>query len=314
MSIECPVEHCHAPDTTCSEGHKTLKACPYYAKISIEPKNQNEDGTSHNFPWNGNSLGLDNINLITSFTKPALIGLIGPYSSGKTTILATSYLMLFNGFDFSNQSFAGSLTLSGWEQISSYMQFQGYDEPTFPPHTPFGQGRTPGLLHLCLRKNEGWLNDILITDPPGEWFEKWADNVNDEDAAGARWIADNSTHFILLIDSELLIGDEAQIAKQDLFTLAERLASVNRSRPVAIAWTKTDINVSVEMRDAIVSRLDRLFTNKEYFDLSVVNNNQENLLHGFESLWKWLLTDGTSTNSSIVLPGFTGDYFLDYRG
>lgn len=313
MNVECPREHCHAPDTDCLEGHDT-STCPFLKKTITENKIQIDTEKSFKFPWNGNSLGLDKINLITAYSKPSLIGLVGQYSSGKTTLLATSYLILSNGFDFGPHSFTGSLTLNGWEQISSYLKFQGFEQPTFPPHTPLGNGRTPGILHLSLRNNSGALDEILITDPPGEWFEKWAINVNDDGAEGARWIGANSTHFILLIDSELMASDEGQIAKHDLFALAERLASVSNSRPVAIVWTKTDFTVNAGIKAEIKSRLDSLFSNREYFDLSIKNESQEDLIKGFQELWTWLLENKNQKTPSFTVPGITNNYFLDYRG
>jgi hypothetical protein len=314
MKKECPIEYCHAPATSCNEGHDKPNACPHYKEYAAKESEKGVVDESYNFPWTGNSLGLENINLITTFSKPSLIGLIGPFSSGKTTILATSYLVLFNGFDLGNYNFAGSLTLDGWEKISSYLKFRGYNQPTFPPHTPLGQNRIPGLLHLCLRENNGNLNDIVITDPPGEWFEKWADNVNDDGAEGARWIANNSSHFMFIIDSETLIGKTAQKAKYNLIDLAQRLASVCGERPVAIVWSKSDYEIDANLKASLMKQLDKLFAIKEYFELSVTKGDRESLIKSFQSLWSWLFQVQKKQRLSLSLPRTANDYFLDYRG
>ena len=314
MKNECPFEYCHAPATDCNEGYNKLNDCPHYKEQLNKESKKAEVDENYKFPWTGDSLGLESIGLVTTFAKPLLIGLIGPYSSGKTTILATSYLVLFNGFDLGDAGFAGSLTLDGWEKISSYLKFQGYDQPAFPPHTPLGHSRIPGLLHLCMRDTAGKFSDIVITDPPGEWFEKWTDNADSVEAEGARWIADNSSHFIFIIDSETLTGETAQIAKHNLIDLAQRLASVSGKRPVAVVWSKSDFRIDPELKESLKNQLDRIFLVKSYFELSVVKGDRKSVISTFQELWNWIFQIQKLQKKSITLPKTTDDYFFNYRG
>lgn len=308
----CPKEHCFAPEIPCNEGYMDTRECPFFLKGPVQQPPSNSDERTHSFPWTGSSFGLSDLHLVTSHTKPFFIGLIGPYSSGKTTVLAITYLLLCNGHRLGAKGFAGSLTLTAWEQISSYLKFRGYQMPSFPPHTPIGQGRVPGLLHLALRNDHDDCEHWMLTDPPGEWFEKWAVNADDEGAQGARWIADHASHFVFFVDSELLAGTAPQKAKLDILALAERLASVAGSRPIAVVWSKSDLKIDPAIKSSVRPRLDDLFSVKRHFDLSVKPQNDP--IGGFTALWTWLTGNSTWARPELFLEPISDDFFLAYRG
>lgn len=309
---ECPKEHCFAPEISCNEGHLDIRDCPHYTKAPDEQGPSNAAERTHSFPWTANSFGLSDLQLITSHSKPLFIGLIGPFSSGKTTVLAITYLLLYNGHKLGSKGFAGSLTLTAWEQVSSYLKFRGHQIPSFPPHTPIGQGRVPGLLHLLLRRDDDDCEHWVLTDPPGEWFEKWALNADDEGAKGARWIADNASHFAFFIDSDLLAGEASQKAKLDVLGLAERLASVVGSRPVAVVWSKSDRKIDPAFKGSIKNRIDELFSVKAHFDLSIMP--KEDPVAGCASLWTWLTSNSAWAPPDLHLEPASDDFFLSYRG
>jgi hypothetical protein len=160
-------------------------------------------------PWSGNSLGLADLSFIAGRSCPKVIGIIGPESAGKTTLLAAWYLLLGRGSTLTGNRFAGSFTLSGWENIAQSLRWTSGGGPTFPAHTSSGSQRTPGLLHLSIRRQpSNLLLDFLLADAPGEWFRSWAINKNAADAVGGCWVSQHSDVFLVMADSEALAGHE----------------------------------------------------------------------------------------------------------
>ncbi len=86
-------------------------------------------------------------------------------------------------------------------------------------------------------------HDLLVTDPPGEWFSQWANNVSAEGAEGARWIDARADRFLFLVDREALSTAERGKERDKLRDLARRLSSGLHDRPVTVVWTKSDIKI-----------------------------------------------------------------------
>jgi hypothetical protein len=227
--------------------------------------------------------------------------------------LGAIYLRLSAGFKLGQEQFAGSYTIGGWENLAAYMRYapEGLG-PQFPPHTSNIANRVPGLLHLALRSRDGVLRDIILADPPGEWFSNWATNVEHADAEGARWLAQHSDGFILFVDSEELAGSERGAARDDLFKLAQRLADHADGRPVALLWSKSDYEVRPVMREQVEERLSSLFPRAKSFSTSV--NNGETA-EQFLSVPSWLLDqEHGRAHVSIVPPVYSDDPFSAFRG
>jgi hypothetical protein len=155
-----------------------------------DEKSQAEDAFL--LPWSSNSLGIVDLQFIAGRSKPLLIGIIGPHNAGKTTLLTVLYLLLSQGWRVKGRRFVGSYTLGGWENLAHSLRWTPNQGPHFPPHTPNDAGRLPGLLHLAFRRDDGVLEDVLLTDAPGEWFERWAIDKGAPNLDGARWISSNS--------------------------------------------------------------------------------------------------------------------------
>ena len=100
--------------------------------------------------WSGNVLSANAAQLVCGVQRPPLIGLIGLTDSGKTSFLASLYLMLKKRESLGWGRFAGSYTLRGWEMIAHAFHWRGTIPPGYPARTT-GQGREAGLLHLRLR-------------------------------------------------------------------------------------------------------------------------------------------------------------------
>mgnify|MGYP000854546766 FL=1 len=256
MKGTCSQESCFLQEVGCKLGHSDLGSCPFWtapkadheAAASPEPDDQRA-----NPPWTGRSLGRSDLISVATRGRPTLIGLVGPAQSGKTTFLAALYLMLLQGGRIAEYTFAGSLTLDGWEGLAGWMRWAEIGcPPTFPPHTSSAQGdHLPGILHLALRDRLGQRHDVLFTDAPGEWFSRWAVKANAQEAEGARWIVSNAAGFLLFADSENLAGSDFGTARRGLRDLMERLSPLLDGRPVGLIWSKSDIDVPAQLVESL---------------------------------------------------------------
>ena len=202
---KCELDSCIDPkEIGCNRGFAFLEECVHWKNscshdgtgavaaeqaVAPEPVEKSSQGSERHvrLPWTGNALGLLDVELVTACNRTSLIGVVGPYNSGKTTLLTLLYLLVQRGEQAPSASFAGSLSLKGWENLATNLRWErGKGGPQFPPHTARGAGRRPGLLHLALRDSGRVRRDFLLTDPPGEWFSLWAQKESSDGAEGAR--------------------------------------------------------------------------------------------------------------------------------
>ena len=206
-------------------------------------------------PWSSSALGLDDLFLLASRARHLLIGVIGAHDSGKTTLLTANYLKILESGALADRNFSGSWTFGAWESLAAWMRFQDKREPSFPPHTPRGTGRVPGILHLALRSKSSGFRDVLLTDAPGEWFSRWAVKEDAPDATGASWVVQHSDAFVIAADSERLSGANRGPARNELRQLLERLGNYVADRPVVLVWTKSEHTVPEGIRRSIKEAL-----------------------------------------------------------
>jgi len=187
----------------------------------------------------------------------------------------------------------------------------------FPPHTSsFGNGR-PGLLHLSFRHQDRHLLDLAITDPPGEWFSRWAVDKNDPEAEGARWIAAHSDAFVLLVDCDSLVGPQKGQARETIVRIAERLHSEKNGKPIAVVWAKSDVTLKDSIRTSLRESFERLFPQHQEFHISVIKAHGGNQIteSTFQQLWQWILSSNRYLNQDrLLMPSHSDDLFFMYRG
>jgi hypothetical protein len=260
MAGKCSQSTCYPDETGCNvEGCANVKDCKYYDKTVTKNEIQSSTPTdeSYRIPWTGNSFGLTDLNFLTASSKTILIGITGVASAGKTTFLASLYCLLRHGRKIGDYSFASSLTLNGWEDIAWYLSWKENGNIQFPPHTANNAGRVPGLLHLALKNSLGEKTDLVFTDAPGEWFDHWRNNVNSENAKGAKWIHDNSDAFLLFADCEMLVGTKRGQAKLQINSVADRLFENIEARPIGLVWSKSDCKIPTSTKEQILEHLEQ---------------------------------------------------------
>lgn len=317
MAGKCSKEGCY-PEIRCKLGESQKKNCENWENNEKDDVNNTEgipnEENSYLLTWSGNSMGLDDVSMLSERSEPILVGSIGPENSGKTTFLGLLYLLLTNGNSLEDWGFSHSYSLLGWEYIANYLRYQADNNPEFPPHTTSFEGRKVGLLHLGL-KNDNVLNDLLLTDVPGEWFTNWAIDVKGGNVGNAPWIHEKSQGFYFLIDCEGLKNKPGKYRNNTL-SLIHRFSNSLRGRPVAVLWSKADVleDVKKPIENVIRNELEN-FQNYKEFRVSVYKDEgfHEMIL---ESLG-WLLQNILNPKSvdQIEIPTMDSrDLFIFFRG
>lgn len=273
---------CERPDCDiqvglgCEMGVPDFRTCKHF-KLGGESATPSEapidtsadDGSGLRLPWTGRGLGLADMTLASSRGSACLVGLIGPFNAGKTGLLTAIYAHFAGEGVVDGYDFAGSFSLQGWNQLKDYTTWPSTNGGIFPPHTPDTGQRTPSLLHLAFRRGDGVVRDLLFTDAPGEWFTRWLTSEAADNARGARWIADNATHFIFVVDRAGLAGPDVGRVRENTLALARRLSEQRSGRPVIAVWTKSDGQCDEGVEEFVRTRLNDFFGTHKSMNLHV---------------------------------------------
>lgn len=299
---KCPHQDCFADDnTTCTLGHLDRRTCPEWQRVDSPTATDKPVSDDMLLPWTGLAMGESDLNFVSGRVKPITVGIVGPESAGKTTILGAFYLLLGRGaLTTEDNVFSNSYSLTGWEAVAASMRWKpGPLPPSFPPHTPSGKARAPGMLHLAFRRKDGTLRDLLFADAPGEWFRKWAVNQEAPDAEGARWIARHADVTLLIADRQALSGPRLGTARNDFQLLAQRAVAEARGRPLALVWTKGDVEVVAAMEAQIRRAVASALPSVPEFTVSVAEREQIDSADGFRKLFDWIVS---TKRRGVVIP------------
>lgn len=296
----------------CEMGTRDFRSCPHFqagteSAAAVESSTETpDDGSGLRLPWTGRGLGLADMTLASSRGPARLVGLIGPFNAGKTGLLTAIYAHFATKGVVAGYDFAGSFTLQGWSQLKDHTTWPSPSGGMFPPHTPDTGQRTPSLLHLAFRLRGAMVRDLLFTDAPGEWFTRWLSNEAADNAAGARWIADNATHFVFVVDREGLAGPDVGRIRNTTLALARRLSEHLRGRPIITVWTKSDKQCDEVVEAPVRARLTELFGKHPSLNLHVQDTACVDLLE--------LLLDQAPQAARPQTLATPESAFLAYRG
>lgn len=340
----CRNRHCHVLlNGQCEIGESSFRKCPNFSSASksiedVDGQGEEseilgevrqggqgrEDEVSFTFAWHSHVFGLDDIRYLAARSQLQVIGLFGAYNAGKSTFLAALYLLLMNGITLDTKFFAGSLTFGGWESLTHSLKLPGKrfssgKFPHFPPHTQSRNTPVPGLLHLAYRNARDEFRDYLFTDPPGEWFERWADNEDDPFTEGARWMARRATAIAIFADSDALAGPQRGVERLRLSSLMLRISSSTCRQPVALVWAKADISVKDVIKDRIEREFNEYFQGRQtqIFRIAAVpkdNSSKMKRGQGVLDVVKWLMDSALRREAINMFSVENDDSFLLYRG
>lgn len=294
MSSACSHRGCHAPTMTCVRG-EAFEDCPHWAAgaSTTETPKEADSGSEQKlpFPWTGNVMGPADISYLAGASKVKLLTLAGASDAGKTSLLASFYLLIARGIRPAGVEFAGSVTLEGWENIAGSLRWTSSSGPSFPPHTSSGSGRHPGMLHLSLDTPQSRC-DLVAADAPGEWFSFWASNQASPQAEGARWLSERTDVFLVIADSQALVGAKRGETRAALVNLLRRVGAEAAGRPVALVWTKCDVAVPAVMKTQIREAAQRSLGDIPEFRVSMLppaGEEARNRGQGIMELMQWIL-------------------------
>jgi hypothetical protein len=239
-----------------------------------------------------------------------LIGVLGAHDAGKTTLLTACYLQLLRGQSIGEFTFAGSRTLGAWESLAAHTRFDDpVKGPAFPPHTPRGTQRVPGLLHLALRNQQDEHRDVFLTDAPGEWFTRWAVKEDAPEAEGAHWTAQNADAFIVFADCKRLGGSECGSARREIRQLIERLSKHVGRRPVLFVWAKNDCDPDQKIQEAILDTLKKRIPQAQEVGATITCRETLNKALGEIAKSAWY----SSPAQAVAEPTISHQPFYAYR-
>jgi len=316
MSRRCSNPHCYVHEgETCALGEMEYGLCASWSstKSETETDTANTHTTSARVPWSGSALGLADLANLSPRGRTILIGVLGAHDTGKTTLLTGNYLQLLLGKPLANARFVGSRTLGAWESLAAWIRFDDAARPpSFPPHTPRGTSRVPGLLHFALRDSEDKFRDVLLTDAPGEWFTRWAIKEDAPDAEGARWLVRNADAFLVFADCKRIATTNPKrgTARNELRQLLERLGNHVANRPTALIWAKDDIEPNPEIRTAIQQVLAKQIPHA--LEISSSTNRPDSLTKALEAVLNPIWTQPQACR--ILEPILNHEPFYAFRG
>ena len=295
MTKRCSLAACHDPLAVgCKIGEVKLENCPHWVfeeHIDAPETTSTDNVEGVRFPWTGNVLGATDLSFLSGHARTRLVAIMGAEAAGKTSLLAAWYLLLARGARPGGASFAGSLTLEGWENIAASLRWSSPQGPAFPPHTASGTGRQPGLLHLAMADND-LRSQLLFADAPGEWFARWAVSKDAPDAIGAAWLSSLADVLLVVADSSALAGGQCGVARARLFELLRRVGHERAGRPTALIWSKSDVTPSEEMTAAVTNMASRTLGSHETFNVSIHPSEgveRRDNGHGLIELLTWVV-------------------------
>lgn len=318
MSQRCSNTQCYVHEReSCPLGEMPHTECAAWRGDTTETEPETTTlpsaQASARVPWSGSALGLADIAHLTPRARSIVIGVLGAHDAGKTTLLIGNYLQLLQGRTLTGAQFAGSRTLGAWESLAAWTRFDDAARlPSFPPHTPRGTSRIPGLLHLALRAANDEFRDVLLTDAPGEWFSDWAMTADALGAEGARWVVNKADAFLVFADCQRLSGSERGTARKDLRELLERLGNHVGNRPTVLVWAKDEAEYqpSEGIRNAIRQALNTQIPHAS--ESSSSTNRPESLLSALATLLAATWTPALA--QPVVEPIHHHQPFAAYRG
>lgn len=177
-SLICTNADCNFADTgKCVEGND-ISECTYLERTdqvssALEEEEPFEEPTDSQIVWLGNDgpLSLSEASALMKSAHTPVVAFLGPVAAGKTSLIAEVY-DAFQYSQYERLAFAGSLTLTAFEQISHAVRAASRTHVPAPDRTDISSD--PSLYHLRIRSDQRPVN-ILMADRSGETYRQLSD-------------------------------------------------------------------------------------------------------------------------------------------
>ena len=193
-----------------------------------------------------NALGIGDVFRLMRREYCHLIGLLGMPESGKTACIVSLYLRLAHS-DLDGFNFADSRSLLALDELSRGARSWSESMPEqMTAHTKLEDGRSPGFMHLKLRRQlDGTPLHLLIPDLPGEWTKALIDKNRTD-----RWSFLRAVDAVWIMVDGRTLADRTQLrgAIHRTNLLLERVAEFLNPDvpPVHIVVTRLDLSVPAD--------------------------------------------------------------------
>jgi hypothetical protein len=265
---------CSNPDCTvattgkCLESHETIAECPHFTWPSTDDRPSGSEsmssGSAKGPPpkpskaahgeiapkitrkfYPGSELGLEDAAEIMRSKYSHVIGVLGQTNAGKTAFLSALYLLASQGLLRPEYSFAGSLTLQGFEdRVRRVRRWEKGGLPKeFMAHTQLPNPRSPSFMHLALKEGIGRQRrvELLLTDLPGEWT---SDLINLFETAVRFGFLKRADGVVYVLDGPLLAGRNSKYQEAHranlMLTRLRKAPLVNIDTPLILFISKSD--------------------------------------------------------------------------
>lgn len=243
MAAACNESECTVMQTGVCLRNNDANTCPNRSEVSAAQAYESTNPPLHEpiaharFP-SSLALNPEEVRRLASGRYCYVVGILGLPASGKTAALVSTYLLLgkakLKGF-----SFRDSKSLRALDEISHGARVWKEGQPVeqMTVHTELTDERTPGFMHLRLRReSDERVFDFLLPDLPGEWSSSLIDNDR-VDRLGFLHAADV---IWLMVDGEELKSKRHYTVHRTQLLLARLAAFLSRRPAVSFVVTRRD--------------------------------------------------------------------------
>ena len=243
--IQCGNSECRVTQTgKCVEG-LTLDKCPHILRNTTAQESavtENIEPAAQPAPniqlAKAERLDLPDASAILRCAPSRLVAIVGPTSSGKTSLIA-SLCNLFQKGPVEDLRFACSRTFFAFEQACHHARATSRRNSPQTEHTHRGSG--VGFYHLGLVHNASFMQ-LLLSDRPGEDYREVADDPTNASSFVEIRRADS---ILVMVNGELLLDLTARHnVRQDTLMILQGLKDgdvLSGSQRLAVVLTKLDV-------------------------------------------------------------------------
>lgn len=292
---QCSKEDCTYNVTgRCVESHEQPEEqCPNIARVpdpvveTAKPAPSIPAAPANRRFHQGFELGIADAQALMRGSYVHIVGILGTHNVGKTCLLTSLYLQATSRLLRPTYSFAGSLTLQGFEHRARRLRRWTTDgiPDRIVDRTVLTDPRRPSFVHLSLDAAELPQRrvELLLSDLPGEWSSSL---INRADVASRFDFLARADAVVLVLDGPNLANNATRHSEtmnaRNLLTRLANDVNVPRSTPLLIVVSKFD-QLDTLPNDVDVLRVEaaQLGFNPTIIPVAAISRRLDKVPHGF---------------------------------